>query len=59
MQSGFKIPKYITNFIMYYRYSHNTTIFSMSNIQLHWVQLHVSALCIGHRQVVHRLVEQL
>ena len=31
----------------------------MSNIQLHWVQLHVSALCIGHHQVVLRLVEQL
>ena len=31
----------------------------MSNLQLHWVQLHVSALCIGHHQVVHRLVEQL
>jgi len=24
-----------TNLIMYYKYSHNTTIFSMSNIQLH------------------------
>jgi hypothetical protein len=44
---------------MYYSYSHNTTIFPMSNLQLHWVQLHVSALCIGHHQVVHRLVEQL
>jgi len=44
---------------MYYTYSHNTTIFSMSNIQLHWVQLHVSALCIGHHQIVRRLVEQL
>jgi len=31
----------------------------MSNIQLHWVQLHVSAVCIGHHQVVLRLVEQL
>jgi len=27
-------------------------MFSMSNIQLHWVQLHVSALCIGHHQVL-------
>jgi len=31
----------------------------MSNISLHWVQLHVSALCIGHHQVFLRLVEQL
>ena len=31
----------------------------MSNTPLHWVQLHVSALCIGHHQVVLRLVEQL
>jgi len=31
----------------------------MSNIQLHWVQLRVSALCIGHHQVVLRLVEEL
>ena len=31
----------------------------MSNIRLHWVQLHVSALCISHHQVVLRLVEQL
>jgi len=44
---------------MYHTYSHNTTIFSMSNIQLHWVQLHVSALCIDHQQVVLGLVEQL
>ena len=44
---------------MYYTYSHNTTIFSISNIQLQWVQLHVSAVCIGHHQVVLRLVEQL
>jgi len=40
-------------------YSHNTTIFSVSNTQLHWLQLHVSALCIGHQQAVLRLVEQL
>jgi len=26
----------------------------MSNTQLHWVQLHVSTLCIGHHQVVLR-----
>ena len=31
----------------------------MSNIQLHWVQLRVLALCIGHHQVVLRLVEEL
>jgi len=31
----------------------------MSNIQLHSVQVHVSVLCIGHHQVVLRLVEQL
>jgi len=49
----------VTILIMYYTYSHNTTIFPMSNIQLHWVQLHVSALCIGHHQVVHRFVEEL
>jgi len=47
-----------TNLIMYYTYSHNTTIFSMSNIQFRWTQLHVSALCIGHHQVVLRLYEQ-
>jgi len=44
---------------MYYTYSRNTTVFSMSNLQLHWVELHVSALCFGHHQVVHRLVEEL
>jgi len=31
----------------------------MSNKQLHWIQLHVLALCIGHHQAVLRLVEQL
>ena len=31
----------------------------MSDKQLHWVQLHVSALVIGHHQVVLRLIEQL
>jgi len=31
----------------------------MSNIQLQLVQLHVSAQCIGHHQIVLRLVEQL
>jgi len=49
----------VTNLIMCYTHSHNTTIFSMNNIQLHWVQLHVSALCIGHHQVVLRHVEHL
>ena len=44
---------------MHYTYSHITTIFSMSNTQLHWVQLHFSALCIDHHQVVLGLVEQL
>ena len=34
-------------------------IFSLTNIQLHWVQLHVLALCIGHCQAVLGLVEQL
>jgi len=54
-----KYPNTLTNLIMYYRYSHNTTIFSVSNIHLRWVQQHVSALCIDHHQVGHRLVEQL
>ena len=31
----------------------------MSNIQFHWAQLHVSVFCIGHHQVVLRLVELL
>ena len=31
----------------------------MSDKQLHWLQLHVSALGIGHHQVVLRLIEQL
>jgi len=31
----------------------------MSDKPLHWVQLHVSSLGIGHRQVVLRLIEQL
>ena len=44
---------------MYYIYSHNTTIMSMSDKPLHWVHLHVSALGIGHHQVIHRLIEQL
>ena len=30
----------VTNLIMYCTYSHNTTIFSVSDIQLHWVQLY-------------------
>ena len=48
------------NLIMYYTYSsHNTTILSMSDKQLHWVQLHVSALGAGHHRVVVRLIEQL
>ena len=54
-----KYPNTLTTLTMYYRYSHNTTIFSLSNIQLRWVQLHVSALCSDHHQIVHRLVEQL
>ena len=47
---------------MYDTYSQNTTVFSMSSIidkQLHKVQLHVSALCIGHHQVVLKLINQL
>ena len=39
--------------------SHNTTILSVSDEPLHWVQLHVSALGIGHHQVVLRLIEEL
>jgi len=39
--------------------SHNTTILSMSDKPLHWVQLHVSALGIGHNQVVFRRFEEL
>jgi len=31
----------------------------MSDKQLHWVQLRVSALRIGHHQLVLRLIEQL
>jgi len=31
----------------------------MSDKPLHWVQLHVSALSIGHHQVVLRLIEHL
>ena len=37
---------------MYYSHRHNTTIFSMRNVQLQWVQLHVLVLCNGHHQVV-------
>ena len=32
---------------------------SIVGIQLHWVQLHVSALYTGHRQVVLELVKEL
>jgi hypothetical protein len=38
------------------------TIFSMSSvigIKLHNVQRHVSVLCIGHHQVVLKLIKQL
>jgi hypothetical protein len=49
----------MTNLIMFCRHSNNTTIFSVSNTPLHWAQLRVSTLCIGHHQVVLRLVEQL
>ena len=31
----------------------------MRDKQLHWVQLHVSALCIGHHKIVLRFIEQL
>jgi len=31
----------------------------MSDKPLHWVQLHVSALSIGHHPVVLRFIEQL
>jgi len=31
----------------------------MSDKQLHWVQVHVLALGIGHHQFVVRLIEQL
>jgi len=44
---------------MHYTYSQNTTTLPVSNIPLHGVQLHISALCIGHLQVVLRLAEQL
>jgi len=37
--------------------SHNTTIFTMSDGLLQWIQLHVSALGMGHHQVVLRLIE--
>jgi len=37
--------------------SHNTTIFTMSDGLLHWIKLHVSALGMGHHQVVLRLIE--
>ena len=48
------------NIIMYYStVSHITTILSMSDKQLHWVRLHVSALGIGHHRIVPRLIEQL
>ena len=36
-----------------------TKQYSMSNIQLRWVQLHVSTLCVGNHQVVLRLFKQL
>ena len=49
----------LINLIMYHTQSHNTTVLSMSDKQLHWVQLHVSTLDIGHHQVVLRLIEQL
>jgi len=50
---------HITNLITYYTHGHNTTTFSLSNTQLHWVQPHVSTLCIDHHQAVLRLFEQL
>ena len=53
------VNKYILLCIMYYTYSHNTTILSMGYKLLHWVQLHVSALGISHHQVVLSLFEQL
>ena len=59
-QSGVLQLSYTINLIMYlYTVSHNTTILSMSDKQLHWVQLHVLSLGIGHHQVVLRLIEQL
>jgi len=39
---------------MYYTYCHHTTVLSVSDKQLYWVQLHVSDLGIGHHQVVLR-----
>ena len=49
----------MTNLIMFCRHSNNTTIFSVSNTPLHWAQLRVSTLCIGHHQVVLKLFEQI
>jgi len=49
----------ITNLIMHYTYSQKTTILPTSNTALYWIELHVSALCIGYHQVVLRLVERL
>ena len=57
--NGFKNKKTLTNIIMHYAHSQNTTILPTSNTPLHWVQPHVSALCIGQHQVVLRLVERL
>ena len=37
--------------------SHSTTVFTMSDGLLHWIQLHVSALGMDHHQVVLRLTE--
>jgi len=38
-------------------HSHNTTIFTVSDGLLHWIQLHVSALDMGCHQVVLKLIE--
>ena len=54
------IQKIDINYVLHIQsVSHNTTIFSMCNELLHWVQLHVSVLGIGTHLVVLRLIEQL
>ena len=45
---------------MYYIFSHSQHKYiSVTDKQLHWVQLHVSVLGIGHHQVVLRLIEKI
>ena len=45
---------------MYYTYSKSQHDYIVvSDKQLHWAQLHVLALGVGHHQVVLRIIEQL